>query len=161
MAGTTNGESASSRHRWPVLPRGADGSPSGQDEPIEKLQRERDEARAERDLLAQAMFDAWAALGFDTDGDTAPGAQIAGARFAAGKGSRYAKWGARWLLDVRQHRQDDDDSAEEWVVDLRELAKLRAALKRVRAAALRLEVDGFVGVAAVIQDAIDRQGVMR
>lgn len=82
-------------------------------------------AEAERDLLAQAMFDGWAELGFDTDGDTGPGAMIAGAKSYA----TYAEW---WLRDIREHRAADDEGDEEWTRDIDKLDKTLAELTALR-----------------------------
>lgn len=72
-----------------------------------KAIRQRNEARAERDVLAQAMWDAYAVLGFDTDGDTGPGAWIAGAKSCQA-------FAGQWLAEVRGHRKDHDDLSDEW-----------------------------------------------
>lgn len=92
------------------------------------LERQLADANAERDLLAQAMWDGWAALGFDTDGDTHPGALIAG----AGSYAKFAEW---WLRDIRLHRKDDDEGMDEYAALDDELRAARAALNRVAALA--------------------------
>lgn len=95
-------------------------------DPIFALCDEVDRLRAERDLLAQAMWDGWAALGFDTDGDNGPRAQIAGAR-------SYETWAQQWLRDVREHRKDDDEALDESIQADHDLREARTALDRVRA----------------------------
>lgn len=64
-------------------------------------------AQAARELaeLKQAMWDGWAILGFDTDGDTGPGAMIAGMGLSG--------WVQSWLRDIRQARLDADEGEQE------------------------------------------------
>lgn len=62
------------------------------------------DAQAQRDLLAQAMWDMATALGFDTDGDKIPGHMISGMGYAG-----FAKA----MLDVAKEARDDYEEALE------------------------------------------------
>jgi hypothetical protein len=62
----------------------------------------RRKAEGERDLLAQAMWDARAALGFDNDGDSTPAAAIAGGGFET-----FAR---NHVEDAKEQRRDYDEA---------------------------------------------------
>lgn len=90
------------------------------------------EVKAERDGLAQAMWDGYVALGFDPDGDKGPRAWIAGAR-------SHGKFARQWLAEVRHHRADVDEADEEgakWHARAEQAEAREAALREgVRALA--------------------------
>ena len=77
---------------------------------ITEVQQQRDEARAEaeheRDLLAQAMWDARAALGYDNDGDKTPAATIAG--------MGYERFASQHVTEATQQASDYEDSLGHW-----------------------------------------------
>ena len=77
---------------------------------------------AERDALAQAMWDAYVVLGFDPDGGTSPGAWIAGAR-------SYRRFCKQWLAEMRQVRRDYDELLDESSRTEAALAELLAAVE--------------------------------
>lgn len=85
-------------------------------------------AEQERDELAQCMWDAYAVLGFDTDGDETPAAWIAGARSHAG----FAR---QWLAEVKQARLAHDEMTDECVSAEARVAELKAGIKRLADAA--------------------------
>lgn len=92
--------------------------------------------------LTQAMFDGWAALGFDTDGDTGPGAMIAGAGLDG--------WISWWLRDVREHVKDNDDGDEE------SEARIAQLTRSMRAVVLMLQDDQpAADVIQAISDALE------
>lgn len=65
-------------------------------------------ALSERDLLAQAMWDMYTALGFDTDGDTIPGHMIAGMGHAG-----FAKAMVDAAKEARKNCNEADGIIEE------------------------------------------------
>ncbi len=78
------------------------------------------EAEAESLTLRQAMWQGWADLGFDTDGDSGPGAYIA----AMGLDG----WIQSWLRDIRQSEKDWQDGEDELLerLDLLRVEKVAA-----------------------------------
>lgn len=75
--------------------------------------------RAERDLLAQAMWDARAELGFDNDGDKTPHAAIHG---------DYQRFAGLHVLDAREARDDYEAALDESTVIERDARRLRAGI---------------------------------
>lgn len=71
----------------------------------QEARRQAEQAEAERDALAQAMWEARAILGFDNDGDKTPAATIAGMGW---EGYRVA-----FLDDVRRQAKDYQEALEE------------------------------------------------
>lgn len=65
----------------------------------------RQEAESERDLLAQAMWDARGILGFDNDGDPTPAASVSG--------GRYAEFADQHVREASEARKDHDDALVE------------------------------------------------
>ena len=61
---------------------------------------------AERDALAQGIWDARAALGFDNDGDRTPGASIAG--------MGYAWFAAEHVREAKEQSKDYSDLLDLW-----------------------------------------------
>ena len=84
-----------------------------------------DELRADRDALAQAMWDARGILGFDNDGDKTPGAVIAGhtdpttglVRQLRGKDrarSPHEAFALSFIADAKQQRDDYEEVMDLW-----------------------------------------------
>lgn len=65
------------------------------------------ELRAERDLLAQAMWDARGALGFDNDGDASPRASINESN------GGYKGFAEAHVREAKEARKDHDDALGE------------------------------------------------
>lgn len=64
------------------------------------------EVKRQRDVLAQAIWDARAALGFDNDGDPGPSASIAG--------MGYDWFASAHVKEAREQVADYDDLLDKW-----------------------------------------------
>lgn len=79
---------------------------AGADSPFDPWVRDAVRAlRDERDVLAQAMWDARGVLGFDNDGDLTPAASVSG--------GRYAEFARQHVAEAREARKDYGDALGE------------------------------------------------
>jgi hypothetical protein len=86
-----------------------------------------EERRAENDRLRQGLWHTWAALGHDTDGDTGPGALIAGMGVDGFIGM-VVRDATKW----RQESEDDYDA---------DTSRLEAEISRLRVEVSQLQAD--------------------